>query len=312
MLAAAGPAAAPAPAEAQASASPWHGEYFPNAKLVTQDGKTVRFYDDLIKDRVVVINFMFTSCRDVCPMDTAQMRAVQAALGDRVGKDIFFYSISVDPKTDTPAVLKSYMQTFKVGPGWTFLTGSQADVELLQKKLGVAAVTPASVKDHDTRFIVGNEATGQWMKRSAHEHPQVMADLVGGYLFNGKVKDTKARPSYSNAVQINNQSEGAALFRTRCASCHTLGGGPGLGPDLHGVVNKHPQAWLARWIKEPDKMLAEKDPRAVALAAQWRNLPMPNLKLDDDDAAALIDYLRQETRKTAKPEHTAQAGRQGQ
>lgn len=83
----------------------WGANYFPNVTLVTQDGKSVRFFDDLLKDKVVVIYFMYTSCEDTCPLETAQLVRVQRILGDRVGKDVFMYSITIDPKHDTPEVL---------------------------------------------------------------------------------------------------------------------------------------------------------------------------------------------------------------
>ena len=86
----------------------WGKNYFPNSTLITKDGEQVEFFDDLIKDKVVAINFIFTSCVDSCPLETARMKNVRQILGDRVGKDIFFYSISIDPRTDTPAVLKAY------------------------------------------------------------------------------------------------------------------------------------------------------------------------------------------------------------
>jgi protein SCO1/2 len=82
---------------ASESATPWGGDYFPNTLLTDQDGRQVHFFDDLIKGKVVVINFIFTSCSDSCPLETARLRQVQKLLGDRVGKDIFFYSISIDP-----------------------------------------------------------------------------------------------------------------------------------------------------------------------------------------------------------------------
>src|SRR6267154_4135366 len=89
-----------------ASASGPGAQYFTNTPLITQDGKTVRFYDDLIKGKSVVINFIYTQCGDSCPLETAKLAQVQKLLGDRVGKDIFFYSISIDPKRDTPQKLK--------------------------------------------------------------------------------------------------------------------------------------------------------------------------------------------------------------
>src|SRR6185437_4358658 len=101
----------------------WGANHFPNAPLINQDGQTVKFYDDLIKGKTVVINFIFTRCGNVCPLETAKLSQVYKLLGDRMGKDIFFYSITVDPKHDTPERLKEYAEKFHTGPGWYFLTG---------------------------------------------------------------------------------------------------------------------------------------------------------------------------------------------
>src|SRR5689334_2148986 len=92
--------------------SPWGGDYFPNVKLTAQDGRSYRFYDDLLKDKIVVINFIYTQCGDTCPLETAKLRHVQRILGKRVGKDVFFYSISIDPKRDTPQQLADYAEAY--------------------------------------------------------------------------------------------------------------------------------------------------------------------------------------------------------
>ncbi len=279
----------------------WHGNWFPNVVLTTQDGKKVRFYDDVIKGKVVSLNFIYTNCGDVCPLDTAQMRQVHALLGDRVGKDIFFYSISIDPDYDTPARLKRYMRQFDIGPGWTFLTGKKKDIELIQRKLGIRIVDPKNIKEHDTRLMVGSEPLGQWIKRSPFDDPMILANLLGDTLHNysGGGAIAAHRQSYSAAHQVKGPSRGEYLFRTRCDSCHTIGGGDRLGPDLAGTASARPRAWLHRWLKEPDKMLAEGDPVAVAMKARFRNLPMPNLGLNDVDAAAIIEFLHAEDAKRA-------------
>src|SRR3954470_1198901 len=115
LLVAAGGLLGPRPA---AAGGPWGGDYFPNVPLITQDGKVVRFYDDLLKGKSVVINLIYTHCSGSCPLETARLSQVQHLLGDRVGKDIFFYSISIDPANDTPKALKAYAAKFNVQPGW--------------------------------------------------------------------------------------------------------------------------------------------------------------------------------------------------
>ena len=298
VVAAAALAAFSLPALAQQTR--WRADYFPNVVLQDQDGRRLRFYDDIIHGKVVSINFVYTTCTDVCPLDTAQLRRVQQILGDRVGRDIHMYSISVDPERDTPASLRRFMRTYDVGPGWTFLTGSRADVDLLQRRLGLRPVDPnASLNQHDTSIIVGNEVTGHWIRRSAFESPQLLAGLLGQTLFNHMPMGA-ARQSYSVAGEVTDTSRGAYLYRTRCRSCHTLGEGDRLGPDLAGVSGTRSHAWLSRWIREPDLMIAERDPIALALMARYRNLPMPNLGLNAIDAEAIVEYLRRQDAQPAR------------
>lgn len=135
------------PAVAAPTGSPWGADYFPNVPLITQDGQTVKFYDDLLKGKAVAIELIYTSCVDTCPLETGRLRQVQRLLGDRVGKEIFFYSITIDPARDTPKVLKAYAEKFHVGPGWLFLTGKKADIDLISKKLGLSSLTDADNRD---------------------------------------------------------------------------------------------------------------------------------------------------------------------
>ncbi len=100
-----------------AASARWGANYFPNVVLTTQDGKQVHFYDDLLKGKIVVIDLIYTHCVNACPLETARLVQVQKLLGDRVGKDIFFYSISIDPKHDTPKVLKRYARSFTLAQG---------------------------------------------------------------------------------------------------------------------------------------------------------------------------------------------------
>ncbi len=141
------------------------GARLPNVLLHTQDGKPVRFYDDLVQDRIVLINFMFTTCAGICPPMTANLVTVQILLGDRVGRDIFMLSVSLDPGRDTPAVLKAYAERHGVKPGWTFLTGRSEDVEMLRRRLGIYDPDPlvdADKTQHAGILTFGNDRTGRW------------------------------------------------------------------------------------------------------------------------------------------------------
>lgn len=285
-------------APAAAKSGPWGRNYFPNTPLLTQDGEPRRFFDDLIKDKVVVINFIFTSCTDSCPLETARLRRVQEILGERVGQDIFFYSISIDPKTDTPAVLKAYMKKFKIGPGWTFLTGDEQEIITLRKKLGLYLEEIQNNKDnpddHNLSLIMGNQATGRWMKRSPFENPYILASQLSDSLHNWK-SQPKSLNSYVNAPKLRQISAGETLFRTRCRSCHQFGQ-DGIGPDLLGVANNRDRRWLIRWLTAPDQMLAAKDPLALALLKKYK-IPMPNLRLSEVDVRALITFMEAEDQR---------------
>jgi protein SCO1/2 len=282
-------------APAFAAGSPWGANYFPNVPLTTQDGKEVHFFDDLIEDKIVSINFIYTTCADTCPLETAQLVRVQEILGDRLGKDVFFYSITIDPEHDTPAALTEYRERF--GANWTFLTGDRNDIIKLRRKLGlyVEEIQDGS-NNHNVNMIIGNQATGRWMKRSPFENPHVLADQIGNWL-----NDWKAPPAgddYANAPKLRNITPGEQLFRTRCATCHTVNGveaAGALGPDLMGVTEAREMSWLLNWLRAPDQMLEKKDPIAMDLYARYNNLAMPNMRLNQQEAMDLLEYIGDES-----------------
>jgi protein SCO1/2 len=293
----------------------WGASYFPNIPLTAHDGRKVRFFDDLIKDKVVMINFIYTRCPDACPLETARLRQVQKLLGDRVGKDVFMYSITIDPENDTQEVLRAYAEKFKIGPGWLFLRGKDEDVTLLRKKLGMfdEGKKADNFKDHNISLIIGNQKTGQWVKSSPFENSHVLATKVGSWLHNWTLPRKEQR-DYAQAPEVRNISRGESIWRTRCAACHTIGGGDvtgsetgEIGPDLLNVTRTRERTWLTRWLAEPDQMLAEGDPLALALLAQWNNVAMPNLRLNQLEIEALIAYIEEETQQVdpsgqARPE----------
>jgi protein SCO1 len=136
-------------------------KYFSDVELIDQDGQKVRFYTDVLKNKVVIINTFFTTCTNICPPMNRNFEKIQEALGDRLGKDAFLISISVDPQTDTPTRLKEYSRRFHARPGWMFLTGSQENVNWALYKLGQYVETK---DDHTSIFIIGNEPKGLWKK----------------------------------------------------------------------------------------------------------------------------------------------------
>jgi protein SCO1/2 len=287
--------AAAMPAHAQ---NRWGAGYFPNVTLTTQDGATVKFYDDLLKGKIVAINLIYTTCQYACPLETARLAQVQKVLGDRMGRDVFFYSISIDPEHDTPAVLKEYAEKFHAGPGWLFLTGKQADIDLISRKVGLySAPNPSNPDGHTPNLLVGNEVTGQWMRQSGMDNAKFLARTIGDWLNSWQIqrKDLK---SYAEAPAMV-LDRGEYTFRNHCAACHTIGGGEHIGPDLAGVTKTRDRAWLTKFIIAPDKMLAEGDPIAKQLFGKYKNVRMPNLSLSSADAAVLVDYLAKQP--AAKP-----------
>jgi protein SCO1/2 len=275
-------------AGAASADSRWGANYFPNVELTTQDGVTVRLYDDLLKGKSVAVNVIYTSCTDECPLETARMVQLQKVLGDRVGKDIFFYSISIDPKVDTPKVLKAYADKFDVGPGWLFLTGREEDIKLVTKKLGLSRTSDGVNKDgHTASLMVGNEPGGQWMRNSAVDEPNFLAATISSFL---GWRDDKRGPSYAAALPLN-IDKGQFLFQSRCSACHTVGQGDKVGPDLAGVTTRREQAWLARYIATPDKMRAENDPIATMLYKKYQDTRMPNLRLGSADVEDVMKFL---------------------
>lgn len=137
----------------------------PNTPLYTHEGKAVRFYDDLVRGKVVTINMMYVSCAGICPTATANLRKVQKLLGDRAGRDVFMYSISLQPLLDTPEVLKAYAELHGIGPGWQFLTGDPADIEQLRYALGFYDPDPlvdANDSEHTGMVRIGSDADQRW------------------------------------------------------------------------------------------------------------------------------------------------------
>jgi len=276
----------------------WGADYFPNVELTTHEGQHVRFFDDLLKGKVVLINFIYTSCPDACPLETARIAEVYDLLKDRVGKDVHFYSISVDPEVDTPQVLAEYAQRFHVGPGWKFLTGSKADIRLVREKLGMIRAEEQSLADHTLSLMIGNQATGRWMKRSPTENPYMLATQLGSWLHDWKISSDYLIDFKDAPLKLRNMSPGEELFRTRCGACHLVGADDGIprsGPNLLGVHQRRDPVWLARWIAEPDAMLAEKDPLAMELFEAWGRVPMPNLRLDAKAVGDLMAYMQEES-----------------
>jgi protein SCO1/2 len=139
--------------------------YFPDMTLVTHEGKQVRLYEDLFMDKCVIFNFMYARCQGICSPITTNLLRVQALLQDRVGRDIFMYSFTLKPEEDSPEALAEYVKVRKIGPGWSFLTGAPAKLELLRRSLGFTDPDPirdADKTNHTGMVRYGNEGRQLW------------------------------------------------------------------------------------------------------------------------------------------------------
>jgi len=282
------------------SSVPWQGNYFPNVPVVSQDGQTFRFYDDLLKNKKVLIDFIFTRCQSVCPLQTAKLAQVQKLLGDRIGRDIFIYSISLDPQYDTPERLKAYAEKFRAKPGWLFLTGKREDIDSVRFKLGERNEKEA----HGNTVRIGDVARGQWMRIPLTADTFYIATEVGKTLdpnwYAGKtMPKIEEAPGRNFAVEDIPLLHGRDLFQNRCAACHTLGKGYLLGPDLKSVAARRERGWLIRYLVAPDRMRALNDPIALELAKSNKVL-MPNLGLTTTEIEELINYLEVTEKREAK------------
>jgi protein SCO1/2 len=153
----------------------------PDVPLLTEAGRKVRLYSDLVKGRVVFLNMMYTQCSERCPLMTQSLKRVHEALGARAGRDVFLYSVTLLPEYDRPADLRAYMDLNRIGPGWTFLTGAPADVERLRLGMGFADPDPAvdaDIAQHTGLLRVGNDALDRWCMTPILQEPEWILETL--------------------------------------------------------------------------------------------------------------------------------------
>ena len=281
------------PSRLEAQGGRWNADYLPNLPVVTQDGKTLKFYDDVIKGKIVLISFIYTNCPDICPLTTARLTQVEDQLGEAVGRDIFFVSMTVDPERDTPEKLKEFATAFDTGPGWLFLTGKPEDIRAINSKLGDRS---RKLSDHRNEIVLGNDTTGEWERDSALGDLNRLVMTIRDMDPKWRDQDhTLGSGNAGDALLPLSPQPGQAMFKKICAPCHTIGVGDRVGPDLRGVTERRDRAWLSSFIRNPAKVRAEQDPVALALAAKYPGVHMPFLRVSEIDAADLIAYLEAET-----------------
>jgi protein SCO1/2 len=150
-------------------------KYFTDVELFNQNGEKMRFYSDLLKDKVVIVNTFFGTCTSVCPPMNRNLEKVQEAFKDRIGKDLYIISISVDPAVDTPPVLKDYAAKFHAVPGRFFLTGKKENIDWALYKLGQYV---EDKNDHQTVVVIGNVRTGLWKKAFGMAKSEELIEIV--------------------------------------------------------------------------------------------------------------------------------------
>ena len=146
----------------------------PNARVLDQNGKQLNFYNDLIKDKLVAINFIFTTCTTVCPPLTATFRKVQQTASER-GMNVNLISVSVDPVVDTPERLRAFAEKFNVEPGWTFVTGEKGEIDSLLQALGVAVTNK---NDHTPMILIGNDSSDYWTRAYGLSSPTTLFEQI--------------------------------------------------------------------------------------------------------------------------------------
>ena len=152
-----------------------HGMSIPDVELLDQNGRTIHFYTDLVKGKVVAVQFIFTTCTTICPPLGATFARVQKELGERAGRDVHLISVSVDPATDTPERLKAWGEKFRAGAGWTFVTGQKQHVDELLRALGALSASPS---EHTPALLIGSDLSGQWTRVYGLSSPAVLVKLI--------------------------------------------------------------------------------------------------------------------------------------
>jgi len=153
-------------------------DYFPNVTLTTQEGKQVHFYDDLVEGKVFTLNLMYTTCKGACPGIMTNLVELQDLIADRLGREVFMYTLSLDPEKDTPEALKEYATKIGARAGWTFLTGALEDIEAIRRKLGFVDPDPdidADRSSHSGMVMFGNERLDRWSACPALLKPTQLA-----------------------------------------------------------------------------------------------------------------------------------------
>lgn len=195
---------------------------FSNILLYTQHGKRVRFYDDLIKDKAVMINLMYTTCPKICPVNTARLARIYELLEPLVGRNITMLSLSIDSNVDTPERLKRYWEVFGSKPGWLFLTGDYDEIDHLRRELGVYDLDPlidADKTQHSGIITIGNDRTDRWTALPILMHAEQLASTILRQTYD---REWPRGPSHVRKMGANKPYRGRGIVRAINAENRTV------------------------------------------------------------------------------------------
>lgn len=194
--------------------------YYSNGVFTTHEGKQVRFYDDLIKGKISIINFMYASCDRLCPRSIACLAKVQDLLGDRLGRDMFMYSFTLKPDLDTPDKLAAYRRGHGARKGWYFLTGSEYDLTSIRFKLFRLddPLLDFSVDIHASMLRIINDNNSQWSSWVLPDPPHLIREAISWVEptkpFAERVQENKALQGEIDKEDAINEPKWAAFKRS--------------------------------------------------------------------------------------------------
>ncbi len=203
-------AAAPDPAPSPPAADgPSRRMTIPDAAMIDQRGRPVRFYTDLVKGRVVAINFMFTRCQTICPALGINFGQLQSLLD---GQPVQLISISLDPFNDRPAQLAEWAKRYGAGPNWTLVTGEKPEVDALLKALGAYTADKSS---HSPLILLGDDSSGNWRRLDGFTAPETIAREIRTLAQAGLgtlSASTAAPPTPSTSASADADARGRNYF----------------------------------------------------------------------------------------------------
>jgi len=152
-------------------------EYFTDLEVVDQNGNKLRFFSDVLKGRVVLINVIFTNCVSACPLVTQLLSVTRDELVPSVKDEVWFVSISVDPERDTPEALKAFAKRQDVDESrWLFLTGDKQNIDHILGK--IKRYTP-DIDAHSTQLLAGTtRGRHEWIPLPAGAQPGAIAAVM--------------------------------------------------------------------------------------------------------------------------------------